>query len=97
MPVGRLTTDRGQRFLILWMTTITATTPTPVKDTVTMGLFRNSITRVLTSSAKRRGLARSASESTVRRQLLAGLVDLLLDGVGIAVRHGSVLQVRLVH
>ena len=58
----------------------------------TAGFVTNAITRALRSSARRRGLARSASESTVAASWSRADVDLLLDGVGVAVRHVSILQ-----
>ena len=43
----------------------TTTAPTPASDAITAGFLTNSITLTLRSSARRRGLARTASESTV--------------------------------
>lgn len=69
------------------MTTTTTTDPIPTSDTVTMGFLRKAITRVFASSARRRGVGALGEGIDGRRQLVAGLVDLLLDGIGIAVHH----------
>ena len=85
-----------ERSLTLRTTTITTIEEIPTSEAMTTGFFTNSMARAFRSSARRRGFARSASESTVAASWSrAGSMSFLMVS-GIPIRHCVlVLQLHL--
>lgn len=69
------------------MTTTTTTDPIPTSDTVTMGFLEEGDHPSFCVVGEAAGVGALGEGIDGRRQLVAGLVDLLLDGIGIAVHH----------